>query len=109
MQNYSLASLNLFITARIAKRAKFMFSQVFVILSLNRGGREVLQHQRPLDNTSPPPPPGHGHNTPLPPGTRWTTPPPPYGQCAGGTHPTGMHSCRLNVCYVHLMLALSTE
>ena len=25
-----------------------------------------------------------------PPG--WRTPPPP-GQCAGGTHPTGMHSC----------------
>ena len=23
------------------------------------------------------------------------SPPPPDGQCAGGTHPTGMHSCLL--------------
>ena len=45
----------------------------------------------------PPSPPGPGHNTslpPFPPGTRSQhfPPPPPYAQ-AGGTHPTGMHSC----------------
>ena len=86
----------LIVTARVAKRAKVMFSQVCVTHSVQRwGGGEVLQHQRPLDNTSlpptqdqvttpptlpppnmvttppsPPHPPGPGHNTPLPPGTR---------------------------------------
>ena len=41
------------------------------------------------------PPPGPGHNTPSPPRDLVTTPPSPppdYAQ-AGGTHPTGMHSC----------------
>ena len=174
-------------TACVAKRAKIMFSQVFVILSLNGGGggrwaTSMVNHLPPGTrsehlpppplgpghNTSPrtsaptPPPlwdqvttpplpptpslgPGHntslspplgpGHNISPPPGTRsqhlppwttaptptpppsgtrsqhlppplWTTAPtpplgpghntsplPPYGQWAGGTHPTGMHSC----------------
>ena len=116
-------SLHDIITARLAKRAKVMFSQAFVCPSPGRGGagREVLQHQMPLDNTSLPPPPGHGpgtwsqhtptppppdmdmgpgHNTPSPPRTwTWdlvTTPHSPldYVQ-AGGMHPTGMHSCYL--------------
>ena len=69
-----------------------MFSQVFVILSLNGGWGEVLQHQRPLDNTSLPP--LDMVTTPPSPRDMVTTPPPPhYGQWAGGTHPTGMHSC----------------
>ena len=53
-----------------------------------------------------PPPPGPGHNTPLPPPTRsqhspWdqVTTPQDYAQ-AGGTHPTGMHTCyRLHMDY----------
>ena len=52
-------------------------------------------------NTSPPPPPpSQSHNTPPPvrvtppPPQSVTTPPPPrYYMQAGGTHPTGMHSC----------------
>ena len=89
------------VTARLTKRAKVMFLQVFVILSPTRGGgvtpnaswdrshghrggecttppRTRSQHL-PLDNTSLPPgqhlppPPGPGHNTSLPPS--WTTPP----------------------------------
>ena len=45
----------------------------------------------------------------MPPG--WRTPPdgePPLGQCAGGTHPTGMHSCLYlnpvsNQCRIYIM------
>ena len=66
------------ITARIAKRAKVMFSQAFVCPT--EGGQ--VGNQGPGHNTSlpllctttPPPPPEPGHNTSLPP---WTTPPPP--------------------------------
>ena len=67
-------------TAHLAKRAKVMFSQAFVCPS--PGGREVLQHQMPLGNTSPSDMDmGPGHNTPLPPrhghGTWSQHPPPP--------------------------------
>ena len=160
-KSYSHATVSIF-AARVAKRAKVMFSQVFVILSLNGGGGGGGgggQHQwsttSPLPQTRsehlpPPPPPtrsehlpppplplgpgeniyplppdqvrtstssplplGPGQNiyplpplwttapTPLPPLDNSTLPPPwtaaptplpPYGQWAGGTHPTGMHS-----------------
>ena len=125
-------------TTRVAKRAKVMFSQVFVILSLNGGGNT---------NGQPPPPPGPGQNIyPFPPprtrsehltppGTRsehlppprtrsehlppppqdqvrtstphprtrseHLPPPPPLGDYtqAGGTPPTGMHSClKISLC-----------
>ena len=83
-------NMNPRITARVAKRAKVMFSQVFVILSLN-GGVGGGQHQwstnppPPRDQVRPstpfppsgpgqtiyPPPPGLGQNVyPLPPWTR---------------------------------------
>ena len=52
-------------TARVAKRAKVMFSQ-------------VKDHNTP-------PPPGQGQ--------RSKHPPPRHYAQAGGTHPTGMHSC----------------
>ena len=52
---------DLLFTARVAKRAKVMFSQVFVILSLNRG-RGVDQGP----GHSPSLPLGPGHNTSLP-------------------------------------------
>ena len=40
-------------------------------------------------------PPRIGHPPPPPPGQEIHLPPPygNYGQCMGGTHPTGMHSC----------------
>ena len=67
-----------FITAHVAKRAKVMFSQVFVILSPEGGGRSE---------------PGNwSQHLPPPPGTWSQHPPPDYAQ-AGSTHPTGMHSC----------------
>ena len=107
-----------FITARVAKRAKVMFSQACVTHSVQQGGGGV-QHQRsttfspgtrsqhlpaPWDQVTTPPSPW---TTPAPlPGTRsqhpppslppWTTPPPPDYAQAGGTHPTGMHYC-LNI------------
>ena len=130
-----------------------MFSQMFVILSLNGPGHNTSlpPGTRSAYNTTPAPPPppptrpgqvttppsppgtGSGYNTPLlppwdqvrlqhpllspgtrsgyntpprdqvrlqhplPPGTKsgYNTPPPPPRDCgqAGGTHPTGMHSC----------------
>ena len=82
----SSATTNSFFTARVAKRAKFMFSQVFVILSLNGGGGGVevgnTNGQPPplpwdqVRTSTPPPwtrsehltPPGPGQNIyPLPP------------------------------------------
>ena len=57
-----------------------MFSQVFVILSLNRGGGQGGVNQGPSHNTSLPP--GPGHNTSPSPDQRpdqVTTPPPPPG------------------------------
>ena len=67
-------------------------------------------HPPPLDGEpplggEPPPPPGMENHPPSPPEWRTTTTPPrmenpprdgeppPDGHCAGGTHPTGMHSC----------------
>ena len=55
-----------------------MFSQAFVCPSPG-GGREVLQHQMPLDNTSPP---RHGH------GTSSQHPPPPPDMDMGPHHNT---------------------
>ena len=91
-----------FVTARVAKRAKVMFSQVFVILSPNGGGGGrwatlMVNHlpppgwdqvttppsllpprMRPGYNTSPPPPGWDQVTTPSPPGSdQITTPPPP--------------------------------
>ena len=102
-------SLQVIFTARVAKRAKVMFLQACVTHSVQRRG-EVgningqppppqlgLGHSTPpphlgLGHSTPPPHLGLGHYTP-PPGT-WSLHPPPqdYTQ-AGGTHPTGMHSC----------------
>ena len=98
-----------FITERVAKRAKVMFSHVCVtstpgggwatpkVYHLPPGTRSQhlpspdqarSQHlPPPWDQvTTPPSPPGPGHNTSLPP-TPWD-----YAQ-VDGTHPTGMHSC----------------
>ena len=44
-------------------------------------------HHLPLDNT---PPPGRKGHWPTTPSLIYGN----YGQCAGGTHPTGMHSCQ---------------
>ena len=80
-------------TARVAKRAKVMFSQVCVTSTPEGGGG---QHLPPPDNTSPlgqhlpaPPPPGPGHNTSPPPqlGSKVTTQQHlPPGLCAGGRY-----------------------
>ena len=57
--------------------------------------------ETPLGWGTPPPP-----RMENPPG--WRNPPqggePPHGQCAGGTHPTGMHSCCFNVENWHTFL-----
>ena len=47
----------------------------------------------PLDNTSLPPPPWTTPPFPPPPSDQVTTPSPRDYAQAGGTHPTGMHSC----------------
>ena len=95
------------VTARVAKRAKVMFSQVVCHSVTERGGVGG-QHQRSTTSL-----PGQGqrsqhlptsqgqrsqHLPPPQPGSKATTPPPPghYAQ-AGGTHPTGMHSCMILV------------
>ena len=74
-------------TARVAKRAKVMFSQVFVILSLTEGGggdrwvTPMVNHLPPLGpgQNIYPPPPGPGQNIYPPPPTwdqvRTSTPP----------------------------------
>ena len=103
--------------------AKVMFLQASVILSTRGGsvsvhaGMPPPQEQTPPEQTPPgtrpprsrsplgPHPPGP--DPPHPPGTR--NPPtrehnpsgkqtPAYGQWAAGTHPTGMHSCSVNIC-----------
>ena len=60
------------ITARVAKRAKVMFSQAFVYPT---GGEEVGN----IIGEPPPPPPGLGHNTSLPPKPGHNTSPPKPG------------------------------
>ena len=115
-----------FVTARVAKRVKVIFSQASVCPT--RGGEvgnygpghntslpppgHRSQHLPPprAQVTTPPSPPGHRSLHLPPPRAQVTTPPPPaqvttppspqaqvttppdYTQ-AGGTHPTGMHSC----------------
>ena len=70
------------------KFAKVMFLHVSVILSTG-GGVPGQVH---------PPEPGNLDTDQVhPPGTRYTPRPVyagRYGQQAGGTHPTGMHSCK---------------
>ena len=71
------------ITARVAKRAKVMFSQASVILSLNRGGGRWTTPP-PLQarvRGQPPLPLARVRGQPTPP---WTTAPPPK-------HPGTMH------------------
>ena len=78
------------VTARVAKRAKVMFSQASVCPTPGEG-EGVDNLARPGSKVTTPPP----RTTPPPwPGSKVTTPPssPDYAQ-AGGTHPTGMHSC----------------
>ena len=90
---FCLTSLSIF-TARVAKRAKVMFSQACVTHSVQLckvfgggGGRRGQQHQRsttslpslgPGHNTSLPP--GPGHNTWKPPPDQVTTPPSPLAR-----------------------------
>ena len=96
-------------TGRNEVLAKVMILHVSVILLT--GGVPDPPGQTPPRQTSPPPgrhppgrhppgrhplqadtpPPGRHHP---PPGRH---PPPGYGQRSAGTHPTGMHSCYLNV------------
>ena len=69
------------ITARVAKRAKVIFSQASVTKS------QHLPPPSPWDQvTTSPSPLGPDHNT---------SPTPRYYTQAGGMHPTGMHSCLL--------------
>ena len=77
-----------------------MFSRVFVILSLN-GGEEVgiINGQPPppwdqVRTSTPPPVPGQNiYPPPPPPGPGQNIYPPGDYTQAGGTNPTGMHSC----------------
>ena len=83
-------------TARLAKRAKVMFSQAFVCPSPGGGEGGVATPNASGQHL---PPPGTRSQHPPPPRT-WTwdlfttppSPPPPDYAQAGGTHPTGMHS-----------------
>ena len=101
------------VTARVAKRVKVMFSQAFICSICGGGGvtwnaswdrshdqREEISTSTPQDRTTSPPGPGQ-HPTPR------TRPPPPtygnYGQCAGGTHPTGMQSCKILKSYTFVL------
>ena len=81
-----------------------MFLHVSVIHSVHRGGVGIPACNGPTPPMENPPdgepPRMENHHPPgweNPPGWRTTTPPdgrtPPDGHCAGGTHPTGMHSC----------------
>ena len=115
-----------FITGRNEVVGKVIFLQLSVILFTGGGvsSRETspCQGEPPPPATrenSPPPPPGRTppareNPPPLPgrtpparenPPCQGEPPPPPrkqtaaYGQRAAGTHPTGMHSCLLNVTY----------
>ena len=96
VNRFTSSTLQFIITARVAKRAKVMFSRVCVTHSVQRGGGgggEVgntkghnttlpppgtrSQHlPPPWDQVTTPPPPGPGHNTP-PSWDQATTPPPP--------------------------------
>ena len=83
-----------FITAANEVWGKVIFLHLFVILFTGGGstwaGTPPGTRYTPLGLGTPPRPgnpPGPG--TPPRPGT----PPGRYGQQAGGTHPTGMHSC----------------
>ena len=112
----NIACSRTFLSHFTASVAKVMFSQAPVILSLNRGGRWHQMHHGighggsgqppPPDNTlsqrtTPPPPPPPADNTCPSPLDRTTTTTTLLGnqrtsrcrQWAGGTHPTGMHSC----------------
>ena len=117
-------------TARVAKRAKVMFSQACVTHSVQLQGGGVtpgpghntcplppdqvrLQHppsplpphQVRLQHPPIPPPPQDQvrlqHPPPPPLGPGQVTTPAPRRDCgqAGGTHPTGMHSCQIK--YFH--------
>ena len=57
---------------------------------------------RPPGLARPPPPPTRG--TPIPPGKQTSA----YGQRAAGTHPTGMHSCKL-LCILCLQMIYDGE
>ena len=99
-------------TARIVKRAKVVFTGVChsvilgeVLHQMHHGIGHMVRGGRGADNTSPPPweqvttPPPLGtrsqHLPPptLEPGHNTSLPPPRDYAQAGGTHPTGMHSC----------------
>ena len=85
LQVCMLALAHSFITARVAKRAKVMFSQVFVILSLNGGGGGGGGEVGNTNGQPPPPPPRDQvrRSTPSPRDqvrrskVRRSTPPPP--------------------------------
>ena len=97
------------ITARVAKRAKVMFSQACVTHSVQLwGGVGTKGLLLPPGKVIKPPSPSPGHNTspPLarsqhlsparsqhPPPGQVITPPPGHSAQAGDTHPPGMHSC----------------
>ena len=99
-----VCSNSTFITARVAKGAKVLFSQVFV---WSRAGGGGLWHAGGCDRQIPPQI------------FRQTTPPPPppptpgrqkvreYGQCACGTHPTGMHTCWMSFSRINLLTSLA--
>ena len=106
--NYQTIYTNFF-SARVVKRAKVMFSQACVTHSASAlwAGRDLLKYifkhnifefkyifkQTPQD--------GRPSRRPVPPCQGRAPPPPPaktdplreYGQWAGGTHPTAMHTC----------------
>ena len=66
----NFATFSPIFTARVAKRAKVMFSQACVTSTLGGGGGRGAQHQWSTTSLPPSLPPGPGHNTSLPPHTR---------------------------------------
>ena len=63
-------------------------------------GADTPWEQTPSEQTPPPPPPGSRHHPEQTPQSRHPNPPTTehagrYGQCVGGTHPTGIQSCYL--------------
>ena len=88
------------------KFAKVMFLHLSVSHSVHGEGGCLPQCRHPLRSDTPPRantplgadnPPTHSRHPPTP--TPWSRHPPcavhagRYGQLAGGTHPTGMHTC----------------